>query len=251
MERLSGSRIFLFLVILVSALAGAAGYALVARFGGGTPLDPERAQVEGIVREYVLANPEIIPEAMDRLRDNEAAKAVAENRTAILKPYAAAWMGNPQGDVTITEFYDYNCGFCRAVLPTLEKLVATDPGVRIVFRELPILAAESGDAARLSLAAAEQGKFMPFHNALYAAGRVTPETMDAAAAAAGLDRARAAETAQSPRVAAEIDTNSDLAGKLGMTGTPAWVIGDKTYSGALSYEALVDAVKEARAAKRS
>lgn len=251
MERLSGSRIFLLLVILVSALAGAAGYALVARFGGGTPLDPARARVEGIVREYVLAHPEIIPEAMDRLRDNEAAKAVAENRTAIVQPYAAAWMGNPKGDVTITEFYDYNCGFCRAVLPTLEKLVATDPGVRIVFRELPILAAESGDAARLSLAAAEQGKFLPFHNALYAAGRVTPQTLDAAAAAAGLDRARAAAAAESPRVAGEIDANSALAGKLGMTGTPAWVIGDKTYSGALSYEALVDAVKDARAARRS
>ena len=251
MERLFASRVFLALVILVSALAGAAGYAAVARFGTDTPLDPGRARVETIVRDYVLANPEIIPEAMDRLRDNEAAKAVSANRDAIVRPFAAAWMGNPRGDVIITEFYDYNCGFCRAVLPTLEKLVATDPGVRVIFRELPILAAESGDAARLSLAAAEQGRFMPFHNALYGAGRVTPETMDAAAQAAGLDRERAATTAASPRVAQEIDANTTLASKLGMTGTPAWVIGDKTYSGALSYEALVDAVKEARAAKTS
>lgn len=251
MERLMASRVFLGLVILVSALAGAAGYAAVDRFGSGTPLDPGRARVEKIVRDYVLANPELIPEAMDRLRDNESAKAVAANRDAILKPYAAAWMGNPRGDVTITEFYDYNCGFCRAVLPTLEKLVATDPNVRVVFRELPILAEESSDAARLSLAAAEQGRFMPFHNALYAAGRVTPQTLDAAAAAAGIDRARAAEAAASPRVAEEIDANMTLASKLGMSGTPAWVIGERTYSGALSYEALVDAVKAARAAKAS
>lgn len=250
MERLAGSRLFLFLVVLVAALAGAAGYAAVDRFVAGTPLDPGRGRVEKIVRDYVLANPEIIPEAMDRLRDNEAAKAVAANRRAIVQPYAAAWMGNPRGDVTITEFYDYNCGFCRAVLPTLEKLVATDPGIRIVFRELPILAQESGDAAKLSLAAAEQEKFLPFHNALYAAGRVTPETLDAAAGAAGLDRARATAAAASPRVVQEIDANMALAGKLNLTGTPAWVIGDRTYSGALSYEALVDAVKDARA-KRS
>lgn len=250
MERFAASRLFLFLVVLVSALAGAAGYAAVDRFAAGTPLDPGRGRVEKIVRDYVLANPEIIPEAMDRLRDNEAAKAVAENRRAIVQPYAAAWMGNPRGDVTITEFYDYNCGFCRAVLPTLEKLVATDPGIRIVFRELPILAQESGDAAKLSLAAAEQEKFLPFHNALYAAGRVTPETLDAAASAAGLDRARATAATNSPRVAQEIDANMALAGKLNLTGTPAWVIGDRTYSGALSYEALVDAVKDARA-KRS
>ncbi len=251
MERLFASRVFLALVILVSALAGAAGYAAVDRFGAGTPLDPGRARVEKIVRDYVLANPEIIPEAMDRLRDNESAKAVSANRDAIVKPYAAAWMGNPNGDVTITEFYDYNCGFCRAVLPTLEKLVATDPNVRVVFRELPILAAESGDAAKLSLAAAEQGRFLPFHNALYAAGRVTPETLDAAATAAGLDRARAAAATASPRVAQEIDANATLAGKLGMSGTPAWVIGERTYSGALSSEAMVDAVKAARAAKAS
>lgn len=250
MERFAASRLFLFLVVLVSALAGAAGYAAVDRFAAGTSLDPGRGRVEKIVRDYVLANPEIIPEAMDRLRDNEAAKAVAENRRAIVQPYAAAWMGNPRGDVTITEFYDYNCGFCRAVLPTLEKLVATDPGIRIVFRELPILAQESGDAAKLSLAAAEQEKFLPFHNALYAAGRVTPETLDAAASAAGLDRARATAATNSPRVAQEIDANMALAGKLNLTGTPAWVIGDRTYSGALSYEALVDAVKDARA-KRS
>lgn len=249
MERLAASRLFLFLVILVSALAGAAGYAALDRLGGGTPLDPGRARVEKIVRDYVLANPEIIPEAMDRLRDNEAAKAVAANRDAIVRPYAAAWAGNPRGDVTITEFYDYNCGFCRAVLPTLEKLIASDPGVHVVFRELPVLAQESGDAARWSLAAAEQGKFLPFHNALYAAGRVSNATLDQAAAAAGLDRARAMAAVQSPRVAEEIDGNLSLAGKLNMTGTPAWVIGERTYSGALSYEALVDAVKEARAAK--
>lgn len=247
-DRLAASRVFLALVILVAALAGAAGYAAVDHLAGdGASADPSRGQVEAIVHDYVLAHPEIIPEAMDRLRDNEAVKAVAANRQQIVTPFAAAWAGNPKGDVTVTEFYDYNCGYCRMALPALQKLIGTDGNVRVVYRELPILSPESAEAAKWSLAAAEQGKFGRFHDALYAAGRVSPQSIEAAAAAAGLDRARAASAVQSARIASEIDNNLTLAGKLNVSGTPAWVIGDRTYSGALSYEALVDAVKEARA----
>ena len=113
------------------------------RQGGGV----ERAQVEAIVHDYVLAHPEILPEAMEKLRDRESGKTVTANRAAIVTPFGSAWAGNPKGDVTLVEYFDYNCGYCRASLPMIAKLIAADPKVRVVFRELPILSAESRIAA--------------------------------------------------------------------------------------------------------
>ncbi len=107
--------------------------------------------------------------------------------SAILKPFGNAWAGNPNGDVTVVEYFDYNCGYCRASLPNVAQLIASDPKVKVVYRELPILAETSAAAAKLSLAAADQGKFTAFHDALYAAGQVTPESMTAAAQKAGVD----------------------------------------------------------------
>lgn len=206
-----------------------------------------RAQTERIVHDYLLAHPDIIPEAMDRLRDNQHAATIAANRDAILKPFAGAWAGNPRGDVTVVEYFDYNCGYCRASLPTIAQLLRSDPNIRIVYRDYPILAQSSVEAARMSLAAAEQNKFQPFHDALYAAGPVSSATIAAAAKTAALDPARAAAFA--PRADAEIDSNEAVARSLGLTGTPSWVIGNKVVSSALPLEELQKAVAAARAAK--
>jgi protein-disulfide isomerase len=174
----------------------------------------ERTQVESIVHDYVLAHPEILPEAMEKLRDRESGKTVTANRDAIVTPFGSAWAGNPKGDVTLVEYFDYNCGYCRASLPMIAKLIAADPKIRVVFRELPILSAESRVAARASLAAAQQGKFATFHDVLYAGGPVS---------------------------------DASIAAKLGMTGTPSWVVGDRVLSGALPLEDLQKAVAAARA----
>ena len=246
-EKTTLSRAFLAMMILAAALAGAAGYAAVQRLSPVPGVG--RAGMERVVHDYLLAHPEIIPQAMERLQQNASSKAVGENRQAVTTPFAGALAGNPQGDVTVVEFFDYNCGYCRASLPNLQKLIATDPGVRVVFRELPILAPESTDAARMSLAAAEQGKFLPFHDALYAGGQVSAATIQAAAAKAGLDVARANAFSGSQRVSDEIRGNMTLAGKLGVSGTPAWVIGDRVYSGAIPFEDMVKAVKAARQAR--
>lgn len=204
----------------------------------------ERTQVESIVHDYVLAHPEIIPEAMEKLRDRESGKTVTANRDAILTPFGSAWAGNPKGDVTLVEYFDYNCGYCRASLPMIAKLIAADPKVRVVFRELPILSAESRVAARASLAAAQQGKFATFHDALYAGGPVSDASIAAAAGKAGVDTAQPGfeKTAD-----AEIAKNMETAAKLGMTGTPSWVVGDRVLSGALPLEDLQKAVAAARA----
>ncbi|SOB79836.1 Protein-disulfide isomerase [Sphingomonas guangdongensis] len=202
----------------------------------------------GDVRAFLLAHPDVIPEAMQRLQERESGKAIAANRPAVEQPFAGAVGGNPAGDVTIVTYMDYACGYCRSSLPDLASVVKDDGKVRIVYRELPILSADSRTAAQWALAAAEQGKYLPFHEALFAAGRPTPAAVAAAAQAAGLDLARARRVAASPQVAAELGKNLQTAGALGMTGTPAWVIGDRILSGAVGAAALRDAVAAARAA---
>ncbi len=233
------------LAAATGVLLGIFGMLWFTTTGGGPVPAGMRAQTERVVREYLLAHPEIIPAAMDRLRDNQHAATITANRDAILTPFAGAWAGNPRGDVTVVEYFDYNCGYCRASLPTIAQLLRRDPKVRIVYRDFPILAQSSVAAAQMSLAAAEQNRFQRFHDALYAGGPVSRDTIAAAARAAGLDLARAA--AFVPRADAEIGANETVARALGLTGTPSWVIGDKVVSSALPLEDLQRAVAAARA----
>ncbi|KQN25409.1 hypothetical protein ASE86_03985 [Sphingomonas sp. Leaf33] len=223
------------LLLLAGVLGGAAAFGL-------QQLQP----APGDVRAYLLAHPEVLPEAMAKLQERETGKLVAANRAAIFTPVPGMVGGNPNGDVTVVTYMDYACGYCRASLPEIEQLLASDPGVRIVYRELPILSADSRTAAAWAVAAAEQGKYLPFHTALFAAGRPTQDAVMAAAAKAGLDVARARTVVASPTTAAELDRNLRTAGAIGMTGTPAWVIGDRIVSGAIPQEQLVTAVKAAR-----
>ncbi len=228
-------------LLAAAALIGAAGGggAVWALGGGGTPA------VERTVHDYLLAHPEVISEAMGRLQDRDTAKLVAENQAAITTPIGDAWAGDPHGDVTLVEFFDYNCGYCRASLPVIRDLLAADPHVRLVYRELPVLAESSRAAARVSLLAARQGRFTRFHDALYAAGPVSDATIEAAARAAGVDLSRLpAATAGED---AELHANLQLAARLGMAGTPSWVIGDRVVVGALALDRLQAEIADARA----
>jgi protein-disulfide isomerase len=236
------NRLQLLLLVVLGAAFGAGGMWLAERAVPGELSGADRSRVEQIVRDYVLANPEIIPQAMQRLQEREGEKAIAADRSRIETPYKGAVMGNPDDDVTLVEFFDYNCGYCRASLPIIEQLIERDPKLRVVFRELPILAEESRDAARASLAAAAQGRFVPFHNALYAAGPVTADSIASAARTAGVDLSKIPDDADT-----EIAGNIGLATKLGISGTPAWVVGDRVLSGALPLDRLQDAVAAARA----
>lgn len=197
------------------------------------------------VRDYLLAHPEVLPEAMAALEARDSGRTISGNRAALEAPVGDAWIGNPKGDVTVVEFFDYNCGYCRASLPVLTALVKADPKVKVVFRELPILAQSSYDAAKLSYAAAKQGKFHRFHDPLYAAGRVTPESLATTARAAGIDLAAA--KASEGAAEAEVKRNIELARALKTSGTPTWVVGDKVLIGMQPLETLQAAVKDARA----
>lgn len=246
-ERWAGNRFALAGLFALAALIGAGILFVAQRSIPGVP-GGDRAQIEGVVHDYVLAHPEIIPQAMQILDDRRSGELIAANAAAITQPIGSAWAGNPKGDVTLVEYFDYNCGFCRASLPTVAALIESDPNLKVVYRELPVLSEESGVAAKLSVAAAKAGKFQAFHDALYAGGPVSDASMTAAARTAGLDPVALKSAAQDPGIDAEIQSNLALASQLRMSGTPSWIIGDRVISGAMPLERMQQEIAEARKA---
>lgn len=207
---------------------------------------PERAKIESVVRDYILRNPEIIQEAAIALQAREIGKVVDANRAAFETPYKNAFAGNPGGDVTLVEFFDYACGYCRQSVAVIDRLIAEDKALRVVYREFPVLGPNSEAAARASLAAAAQpGRYSAFHHALFAAGRAEPATLARVAAAQGVTA-----TAETPEIAAELGQNVQLAAAIGVRGTPAFIVGDQVFPAAVSYETLKQAIADARAKRK-
>ncbi len=198
-----------------------------------------------IVREGIVRNPQVLIEGQEALKEQQFAPVLATNRASLETPFASSWKGAAKPDVTIAYFYDYACGYCRRSNPDIERLLSEDKGVRIVYREFPILGPDSVAAARASLAASKAGRFARFHDALYQAGNPTPETLAIAGNAATITP----EQARDPASEAEIENNYRLASALGATGTPLFVIGDQVINSAVGYEGLKEAVAKARATK--
>lgn len=223
------------LLALVFGFLGAWGFALSGLGGDST-------------REWLLAHPEILPEMAEAYQANEAKARLADVAGDIARPFPGAVLGNPNGTVTLVEFTDYGCTFCRQSVPDVKALVAANPDLRVVMREWPIFQG-SDVPARMALAAAKQGKYQEFHHALFAAGPPSAATIATAARTAGLDMDAAREFGGSPAATFELQKNIDLARRLGFEGTPSWVVGDAVFSGAVGRERLAEAVEAAR--KRS
>ena len=198
-----------------------------------------------IVRQGLLADPNILSETVDALRDAQYAPVLEANRAAIEVPFASSWKGAAKPDVTLVEFYDYACPYCKASNPVIDRLLKEDQGLRVVYRELPILGPDSVVAARLALQASKMGRFGRFHDMLWAAGRPAPDTVEKAAQAAGIPPA----PVQDPAIEAELKKNFQLAGQLGATGTPVFIVGDRVMNGAVGYDALKQAIATAREKK--
>jgi protein-disulfide isomerase len=251
MERLKDWRWFAgaALALLVAGLAGA----LIARqWPGGAShglAAGDRAAIEKVVREYILANPEIIPEAVTRLQAREVTSLINENRKEIETPFRSAWAGAKDGDVVLVEFFDYNCPYCRLSQPDVERLLREDERLKVVYRDLPVLGEASREAALASLSAADQGKYAAFYRWMFRdKARVSTQKTIAGVRAAGLDEGRTAGDMKSERFKAEIERNLKLGNALGLTGTPSYVVGDRILSGAVGYDELKKAIAEARAA---
>jgi protein-disulfide isomerase len=226
------------ITIAVSLFAGFSGAALFALTGLS----------DMQTRSYLLSNPEVLPEAMEELQRRDMQARIEPVRVELETPFPGAVLGNPNGTVTLVEFTDYACSFCRQSVADVAALIAANPDLKVVIREYPILAPESADAARMALAAAQQGRFAAFHDAMFAAGQVTPATIEAAATSAGVNLAAAREAIASGQFEAQLQNNIFLAQNLGLNGTPSWVIGDRTLNGALGVEAIGRAVAAAREA---
>jgi len=196
-----------------------------------------------IVRHGLLADPQILTDAADALRDAQYAPVLNANRSAIETPFGSSWKGAAKPDVTIVEFFDYACPYCKASNPVVDRLIGEDKGLRVVYRELPILGPDSVVAARLSLEASKAGRFGRFHDALWAAGRPAPDTIAAASQAAAIP----SQPTNDPQIEAELKRNFQLAGQLGATGTPLFIIGDRVMNSAVGYEILKKAIADARA----
>ena len=196
-----------------------------------------------IVRHGMLSDPQILADAADALRDTQYAPVLNANRAAIETPFGSSWKGSAKPDVTLVEFFDYACPYCKASNPVIDRLLKEDKGLRVVYRELPILGPDSVVAARVSLAASRLGRFNQFHDTLWATGRPAPETIAAAAKAAAIPP----QPTNDPAAEAELKRNFQLAGQLGATGTPLFIVGDRVMNSAVGYEVLKKAIADARA----
>jgi protein-disulfide isomerase len=233
---------------------------LAAEPASSTPVPADQPDEFGErVRAYLLAHPEVIFEAAQlHQQKQQAAQAEAAKRTIadkaaeILRDPASPVGGNEAGDVTLVEFFDYNCKYCRSVAPTVAETLKGDPGLRLVYKEFPILGDGSAAAARVALAAArqDQGKYHELHAALLATpGSVTEEVAMKSAAAVGLDVPRLRRDMADPAIAAAIARNQALAAELGINGTPGFVVGAEIVPGAVDQATLEGLIAKARAAR--
>jgi protein-disulfide isomerase len=253
---------------LALTLIVALATAVLAEAWFGLAADAQRAQVspqtstraaeldpfEQRVRDYILKNPEVIMEALQILQERQKAaeaenlkRMIAERSEEILNDPAAPVGGNPEGDVTLVEFFDYNCPYCRRVAPTVVELEETDSDLRLVYKEFPILGPGSQFAARAALASRRQGKYVAFHNALMrATQQVNEGTVMEVAREIGLDTEQLKADMQDPAIQAAIARNLQLADALGITGTPSFIIGQEMVPGAVGLGTLQSLIERAR-----
>ncbi|MQX36112.1 DsbA family protein [Roseospira navarrensis] len=241
-------------ILGMAAVAWTAAPSQPARAADGLT-DAQADAVRALVRETLLENPEIIAMALEVLQDKQAQEeaararaAIQENRDALTAADAADVLGNPSGDVTVVEFSDYQCGYCKRVFPDLMRAVESDGNVRVVIRELPILGPESVMAARAAVASRAQGKYPEFHRALMAMrGGVSEAAVMQVAAEVGLDVEQLRVDMADPTIDETFSQNVKLARALGITGTPAFVIGGELAPGAVPLERLKAMIEAARA----
>ncbi len=210
-------------------------------------------RIEQVVRNYLLTNPEILREMSDELNRREKLakqkrmeQSIRRNRTALLSS-KADFVINETGNIPVVEFFDYQCGYCKRVHAAVVKLREEQSDVRFVFKEFPILGPVSDIAARAAIASKQQGKYLPFHNALMEhQGRLDKATILAVASQVGLNVEQLQRDMQKPEVATEINGNLSLGRNMGITGTPSIIIGDAFVPGAIPYEQMTDLLDKAR-----
>jgi protein-disulfide isomerase len=220
----------------------------------GMAMTGDKTALGKSIREYLMANPEVLVEAMQELekrqdtqRDAVAQKGVQENQAELYSDPDSPVGGNPTGDVTIVEFNDYQCPYCKRAYQAMKSVAGTDGKVRIVYKDLPILGDASKIAAQAALASVKQGKHQALHNALMEfGGKLDRDKILEIAVGVGVDRAQLEKDMEDPKIKAIIERNLSLASALGVRGTPAFVIGKQFVPGAVDAAALKQLIADAR-----
>jgi protein-disulfide isomerase len=239
----------------IMAAALAAGAVAAPALAEDALTEGQTEQINKLIEQYILDNPEVIVRAVRELRERQEAadrEQAQQNlvmlRDQILNDPATPVAGNPDGDVTVVEFFDYRCGYCKSSLSAVRTAIQEDENLRVVFKEFPILSDESVVASRAALAAKYQGRYFEFHNALMSArGSFTDDQIMEIAGEVGLDIDQLKQDMERPEIADAIAANAELARKLDINGTPAFIVGDQLYPGAVDLEGLLDLVARARA----
>lgn len=219
--------------------------------------DAQKAALDTMIHDYLMENPRVIMDSVEQYRQNQEemdAKAfsvkIKEKHDAIYKDPTSPVVGDKNGDVTLVEFFDYNCGYCKQAFKDIEKLVEEDKKLRIVFKEIPILSETSHTAARYALAADKQGKYWEYHKALMSGGgQINDAKLESVAKDIGLDVEKLKKDADSAEVRTTIEKNLELAREIGISGTPGFIIGDEALRGHYGLEALRKSIAALRTPK--
>lgn len=214
----------------------------------------QRKAIEGIIRDYLVKNPEVMLEVLEAAKEklqteahDKAAVALSTRRSEIFNDPDSPVGGNPQGDVSLVEFFDYRCPYCKQVEPALEALIAQDKKLRVVYKEFPVLGPESVTASRAALAARKQGKYDAMHRALMTMkGQISDSAIFNTAGSVGVDVERLKRDMAAPEVDRAIKANTKLAEALDIRGTPGFVVGEEIVPGAISLDALKQLIEAAR-----
>jgi protein-disulfide isomerase len=219
---------------------------------------PQRSEIEKIIKDYLLAHPEVLQEAMAELEkkqqfaETEKARSAIKNHSdALFNSPRQVVLGNPQGDVTFVEFFDYNCGYCKRALNDMVELMNKDPKLKVVLKEFPVLGPGSVEAAQVAVAVRMQDKtgkkYLEFHQKLLGGrGQVDKAKAIAAAKEIGLDVARIEKDIKSDEVSKTLEESMKLAEALGLNGTPSYVIGNDVVIGAVGLAGLSQKIQAAR-----
>ena len=238
-------------LVVAPALAGSSAVA------ADTFSAEQRQAIEAIVRDYLIKNPDVLIEVLEAAKEKlssdaqtQRATTLAERRQEIFEDPNAPIAGNPKGDVTLVEFFDYRCPYCKQVAPAIDALLAEDKKLRVVYKEFPVLGPNSATAARAALAAQKQGKYEALHRALIGMkGQINEAAIFGAAKSAGLDVERLKRDMEAPEIDGFLQANHQLAAALDIRGTPGFVIGDEVVPGAVSVDALRQMIATARSEK--
>lgn len=249
------------------AMAGAAAFACAiaagpiasaqdAKAGNEAFSAAQKTSIEEIVRNYLIANPQVVAEALQALEKKDAEaraaaheKFIVENKAAIFAAPTDFVFGNPKGDVTVVEFFDYNCGWCKKAVSELVELPKKDSNVRIILKELPVYGGETSvTAAKAAMASIAQGKYLEFHVALMQQKPVTNDNLYKVAQKVGLDVERLKKDMAAPAIEAALKQNVAIARTLGIEGTPGFLADTKVYPGYIPQDQLILALTDVRKA---